>query len=203
MTPIVSLLVGTRNRPDHLRHLLACLRLQGLQEWEVVVCDEGDRGRIEELDIEVPTPAESVVQEWMLMEADSRVTIVDCRPYAGDWHQSARIKGAAVARGAWLGFPPDDAYYCPRYLEWMVAAGVSQGWGLVYCDWIYDGMGYQWHQAQPFVGQVDVGGFLVRRDVYDAVGWPWRDHEGDGKFVAACAAYGAHGRVSHTLYVKN
>lgn len=202
MTPRVSLLVGTRQRGDHLRHLLACLRLQTLSDWEALVCDEGERRRVDELGVELSTPAEEAVEDWHRVDED-RVRHVDCRPFAGDWHQSARARGAALARGEWLGFPPDDAYYCPRYLELMVAAGDAMGWDLVYCDWIYDLAGYQRYEAAPVVGQVDVGGFLVRRALYERVGWPWRDHEGDGRFVVACAAAAPHGRVGHVLYVKN
>lgn len=206
-TPRVSLLVGTRNRPDHLRALLACLRLQTMPEWEVLVCDEGERTVVSELDrLELPTPAETVIDEYDRLdgeESDGRVRHVDCRPFAGDWHQSARACGAALARGEWLGFVPDDAYYCPRYLEFMLGGAYSRGWDLVYCDWVYDQAGYQRYEVAPVVGRVDVGGFLVRRAAYEAVGWPWRDHEGDGKFVVACAAAVPHGRVAHVLYVKN
>lgn len=185
--PLVSFLVGTHNRPLCLRALLATLALQTEPRWEAVLCDEGEGA-------------------WAVADAigDPRVTHLDCRPYAGDWHQTARARGLELARGEWLGFPADDAYYCPRYLEFMLAGALAQGWGLVYCDWVYDAAGYACYVSEPRVGRIDVGGFLVRREVLEQVGWPWRDHEGDGRFVQACVEAGVpHGRVGHILYVKN
>lgn len=195
----LTFLIGTRNRPHHLRALLSALVIQSRGDWRALVLDEG-------FDPDGPDdPVSYAANDVVRAMADHRIEWRGCGPWRQDWHQTVRAELAETLAGtAFLAFTPDDAYYAPRFVEFMVGACESQHWSLAYCDWVYDQAGYATWLGTPVVGRIDVGGFIVSKQAFDAVGWPWRDHEGDGKFVrAVCDAGFSHGRVAHTLYVKN
>jgi hypothetical protein len=125
----------------------------------------------------------------------------------GDWGQAEKFEAALDASSEYVGFPNDDAYYCPRYLELMVIAAEHGHADLVYCDWVSDrnlGRPYAPFTVAPRVGHVDVGGFLVRRSVLLEDGWTDRGPIGDGLLVERLVAKGVrHVRVPATLFVKN
>ena len=99
-----------------------------------------------------------------------------------------------------MGFPNDDAYYTPEYIEKMLQAAEKGRADLVCCDWVCD----RAYTGRPKVGQIDVGGFLVKRDLMLRHGWPDRGPTGDGKLVESLVAHGAKAvRMPDIAYVKN
>lgn len=197
MAARVELLVGSYNRYDHLRHLLACLQLQVYRDFQVTILAEtADRE---------PWTHQQIAADFTDPHSETglRVAVYHVGAFRNDWHHSARAEAASRSEAEWLAFVPDDAYYCPRWLEMMLGYADRHEWALVYCDWIFDGPGYVLYPGQPRVSFIDVGAFLVKRAAFDAVGWPDCGHEGDGRFVETVAARFPHGRCPHVLYVKN
>ncbi len=187
MTAILSL-VAIADRPLHLPVLVACLRAQTSPAWELLVLDQGD----------------GECQLIADCAGDPRVRAFRV-PRVGDWGQAEKARAARTrAVGDVLGFPNDDAYYCPVYVERMAGAIRSTGAGLAYCDWIYDQQGYAAWPGAPAVGHIDVGGFVISRAAFDAVGWEERGQTGDGRLVERVLAAGfASVHVRGHLYVKN
>lgn len=179
------------DRPMHLRVLLASLNVQTHREWSADVLDQG-----------IGSSAFEVVEQcWNPRVIWRKVARV------GDWGQTVKFEAAQRARAEWVGFPNDDAYYCPRYLELMLQHAQTHDADLVYCDWVSAsdmGVPYVAYYAHPSIGLIDVGGFLVKRDVLVRHGWPDRGPTGDGQLIASLVASGVrHVRVPHVLYVKN
>ena len=179
------------DRPDHLRVLLACLHLQTYQDWHAVVLDQAQ-------DPAVVVP---------LCQLDPRIRH-HLVPRRGDWGQAVKYQAAVDCASTWVGFPNDDAYYCPRYLELMLQRATETRAELVYCDWVSAadavGMPYTRYQGVPQIGQIDVGGFLVKRDVLVTHGWPDRGPTGDGVLIESLIRNGvSHVRVPAVCYVKN
>jgi len=196
--PDVTLLIGTYNRPQHLRLLLNALLLQTHGGWRALVLDDGEEPGAGYL--KRPTPALRVVHEI----GDARIEWQASGPFRNDWHYASRIKALQQVQTPWVGFLSDDAYYCPRWLEMMLGYGQRHEVSLVYCDWIYDRAGYVLYSGQPRTSFIDIGGFLVQTAVARAVGFPDIGNEADGHFVEAVVRAGhPHVRVPHVLYVKN
>lgn len=189
-SPTVALCILS-DRPAHLHVLLGCLRLQTWAAWQAIVLDQTPDGRCRD---EVAL-AHDARLEWRQV------------PYRGDWGQGEKFAAAQSVQAEFVGVPNDDSYYCPRYLELMMAHAVAERADLVYCDWVsaWDaGRPYIPYTARPQIGQIDVGGFLVRRTLLLSHGWPDRGPTGDGVLVESLVRHGA--RVAHvpaTLYVKN
>lgn len=186
--PVVSL-VCIADRPRMLPVLIACLRAQTFDAWELIVLDQANDGAIQG----VVTAADDPRVQWIPV------------PNHHDWGQTEKVKAAqTIARGDVLGFPNDDAYYAPCYLARMVAMLDDATLDLVYCDWIFDKFNYLPMVVAPKTGHIDVGGFLVRRQTFMAIGWDDRGDTGDGIFVEHIVASGArHARIAACYYVKN
>lgn len=191
MTPRVSL-ICLSDRPAHLRLFVAAMMLQTCPHWEVSVLDQSEHRGV----IDVVNGA-----------ADHRITrhVV---PRLGDWGQAEKMRHVAAVAGDFVGFPNDDAYYCPLYLELMLEAVDRASLDLVYCDWVsasdFGRHTYVGYEAQPRTGYIDVGGFLVRRSLLEVHGWPDRGPTGDGHLIEGLVRAGVrHARVPRLLYVKN
>lgn len=191
MAPIVSVLVGTYNRPHLLRGLLASLQAQTLTNWECLVMDEGYAEHHE---------AAHIITQF----GDPRITHYPCGPFRNDWHAEAKNLGAAMASGRWFVFPADDAYYVPTAFAVMTATAEARGWSLVYCDWLYNQMGYVPWRVLSRVGHIDVGGFLVRRATWLDHPWTQRSQTADGEWIEQLVLAGVpHGSAPGVCYVKN
>lgn len=194
LTPMVSFII-LADRPQALRVLLAALEAQTEPAWEAIILNQSD-------------PDSSLITTAYASHYTCRPERLSYRRVVrhGDWGQTEKFAAVAAARGEFVGFPNDDAYYCPAYLERMVQ--MAREADLVYCDWVScSDLGrdtYVPMVAAPVVGHVDVGGFLVRRSVLLAHGWPDRGPTGDGLLIESLVRSGArHQRVPGCLYVKN
>lgn len=178
------------DRPDRLPLLVWSLIAQTHRDWELIILDQSERGDVARhcsSAFELPGRAISVVQT-------ERV---------GDWGYTAKQGAAkALASGDALLFPQDDAYYVPTALATLVAS-IQSGAAIALCGWLYDLFGFAPMPPVPAIGHVDVGGFMVRREVFLADGWPSTRQTADGEFVEALVASGATvGTCPGVLYVR-
>jgi hypothetical protein len=179
------------DRPERLPCLVWSLIAQTHKEWELLVLDQSDDGNVtKHLGSALAASGNRIATE--------RVARV------GDWGQSMKEHYAkSWGCGDALMFPSDDAYYMPPALAEMGAA-LDYGSDLAVCGWVYDIPGYVPMPPAVTVGRVDVGGFMVRRSVFQRIGWPCKEQTGDGYFVEACVSRGANvAFCPSTLYVKN
>jgi hypothetical protein len=195
MMPDVSFIV-TSDRPNHLRHLIACLRLQSNANWELIVLDQTPRAAC----VEPVKEVEALGETRVFWEAVPRI---------GDVGQSMKMAYTRFARGEFICVPMDDAYYMPSFIDQMLWAARAHNYDLVYCDWLWNAADqttpYRHVPVRPAFGWIDVGGFLVKREAMLADGWGYTGEGGDGVLVERLAAKVNHGAVPnhHILYVKN
>lgn len=182
------------DRPARLPLFWWALLAQTYTAWELLILDQTD---------DAGATVHSVAAWEMAVARGHRVDVLPVER-VGDWGQSAKERAALEwARGDALLFPNDDAYYVPTALEMLVGA-LRDGHDLALCGWLYDLLGYVPMPADPTVGRVDVGGFLVRRDLFARTGWPNKGQTGDGELVRGFLEAGARvARLPQTLYVKN
>lgn len=195
MMPDVSFIVAS-DRPNCLRHLIACLRLQNHQAWELIVLDQ--------------TPRASCLPPVLEAEALGETRVFwEAVPKVGDVGQSMKMAYTRFARGEFVCVPMDDAYYVPSFLDQMLWTARTFNYDLVYCDWLWNAADqttpYRHMVVAPVFSRIDVGGFMVNREALIADGWEYRGEGGDGKLVERLAAKVRHGTVpqNHILYVKN
>lgn len=195
MMPDVSFLVVS-DRPNHLRHLIACLRVQSNQNWELIVLDQTNR-----CDCLPPvTEVEALGETRVFYEHVPRV---------GDVGQSMQMAYTRFARGEFVCVPHDDAYYVPSFIDQMLWTARQGNFDLVYCGWLWNDADntspYRPMPGVPLFGRIDAGGFMVKREALIEDGWPERGEGGDGRLVERICARRPHGVVpaDHILYIKN
>jgi hypothetical protein len=195
MMPDVSFIV-TSDRPNCLRHLIACLRVQTSPRWELIVLDQTGRAEC----LPPVKEVEALGEDRVFWEGVPRI---------GDVGQLMKMAYTQYARGEWVCVPNDDAYYVPSFIDQMLWPARASKWDLVYCGWLWNAADnttpYRPMPGIPRFGLIDVGGFMVKREALIEDGWPDRGEGGDGHLVERIAARRPHGAVpdGHILYVKN
>jgi glycosyltransferase involved in cell wall biosynthesis len=111
-SPMISLIVSTRNRTLELKRLLESLVAQTYQAFEVIVVDQNQDDRL--------TP--------LLREYCQGLAIEHVRsPILG--HAAGINAGLKVCAGDFVGFPDDDCWYAPDLLRRVVDMfGAHPGW---------------------------------------------------------------------------
>jgi LmbE family N-acetylglucosaminyl deacetylase len=170
-SPLVSIIVRTRDRVARLSEALASLHLQTQRDLEVIVVNDGG------VDVR---PA---IAEW-----DGRLDI----RYV--WHDTPRGRAAAantglnLARGKYLGFLDDDDRLYPGHIEKLVAHLEATGEAAAYSDcertryaWngrafapagpprVYKGVDFDRERLQ-FGNYIPIMTLLIRRELLEGVG---------------------------------
>jgi glycosyltransferase involved in cell wall biosynthesis len=117
MSPIVSVIVPTKNRPAELADALGSVVAQTLTDLEVIVINDGG------------VDVGAVVERF---EPSVRVQLID-RAISGGPAQ-ARNAGLEAATGEFISFLDDDDQYLPEHLQAAVEAAAQRTADLVYCD---------------------------------------------------------------------
>jgi glycosyltransferase involved in cell wall biosynthesis len=110
VSPLVSVVIPTVGRPDHVVAAARSALAQSLREVEDVVVVDGPD--------EATTSALTEV-------ADPRLTVVELGSRTGPG--GARNAGVAESRGEWVAFLDDDDLWDPRKLELQLEAARSSG----------------------------------------------------------------------------
>jgi hypothetical protein len=195
MMPDVSF-ICTSDRPNHLRHLIACLRVQTNANWELIVLDQTPRAAC----LPPVTEVEALGETRVFYEHVPRV---------GDFGQSMKMAYTRFARGEFVCLPNDDAYYVPSFIDQMLWTARSCKYDLVTCGWLWSSADnttpYRPMAGEPRFGHIDIGGYIMKREALIADGWTVTGEGGDGYLAERIAARVPHGPVpaGHILYVHN
>jgi GT2 family glycosyltransferase len=98
--PFLSLVIATVNREFELERCLASLVQDGNKGLEIIIVDQNVDDRVRRIMERYEQQLEIVHMRRSIIGASS-----------------ARNAGAGIARGAWVGFPDDDAYFLPDTLR--------------------------------------------------------------------------------------
>ena len=149
MNPLVSVIIPTIGRPNHVVAAARSALAQSLREVEVIVVVDGPD--------EATTSALAEVH-------DPRLRVVELASRTGPG--GARNAGVTVSRGEWVGFLDDDDLWDPRKLEVQLKAARSSGHELpvVSCREETRGGGRSeiWPRRLPDLGE-DLSEYLLAR----------------------------------------
>jgi GT2 family glycosyltransferase len=171
MTPDISFIVSTYNRPEMLWCCLASLRAQTHKNIEIIVTDNAT-------DIGVKATHRSACS---LFDAQYiAANVLTC-------YHSAEM-GVASASGTFLCFPSDDSYYVPTFAAEMLKVATERQASLVYCEMVYNPRWpmdtYRLLGAKPQLNHIDKTGFILRRDKF--LGFP---NKPESSMACACDGY--------------
>lgn len=99
--PFFSVIIPTFNRAGEIRRALESLALQTLQDFEVIVCDDGSTDQTEQ-----------VVDSFRAM-----LSLIYLREQNWGGPARPRNKGLKRARGSWICFLDSDDWWYPHKLE--------------------------------------------------------------------------------------
>lgn len=176
---MISFICSAYNRPNNLKLLAYSLICQTCADWELLVMDESEE-RINDI-----------------TSLDKRIRFFPCDRF-NDWGYSVKNQGIGEARGEFLCFPADDAYYAPPFVTMMTS--ILRDNDIAYCNWIHDRHEYQPVSVAPLVGLIDVGGFVIRKNkmtLFD------KHQLADGMLIQDLATKCNHAGTKQYLYVKN
>lgn len=144
--PLLSIVTGTIDRPEHLRMLVNSIVTHAAVDWELVVADASK------------IPSRSV---------DSRIRIIHESPRLG--HTRGYNVAFRAARGAWVMWLNDDCTVLPGFdvnaIEFM-EAHQRIGLGALY----YSNRGEDF-KVNEFIGIVYANFGIIKRDLGERVGW--------------------------------
>jgi glycosyltransferase involved in cell wall biosynthesis len=200
----VSWIIGSFNRPNRMRTCLASIVDQDFSgEWEAVVTDNSDdpecRRKIEELCQIDPR----IRYEW----THDRALTNFPRVGIPSLYDAAEI-GVGMTTGEWLAWPNCDSYYCPHFLERMLAKADADNLEFVYCNCILGRQDRPYHalDSQPWGCAIDKTSYMIRREWFPEQ-WPGKVElygVADGVLVNELVAKGIrHGKVNEIFVVHN
>jgi glycosyltransferase involved in cell wall biosynthesis len=133
-----------------------------------------------------------------------------------DYGHSLRDIGIKLADTEYILLTNDDNYYCPKFLEYMFLPiqNESPPPDIVFCDMIHSHnnpgdrqqLPYNFFETQPAKNSIDIGCFIVRTDLAEAVGFRDKGFAGDATYfedVAQAAGEPKIIKIPMVLFVHN
>ena len=121
------------------------------------------------------------------------------KDFVGDWGQTSKYKACKKVITEYVCFPNVDSSYNPLFVEKMLLKANESNADLVYCDMNTPSKVV----VTPKKCGIDVGGFIVKREVVLADGWTNRSSIGDGLLVERIVSKGYKVvKVDEDLYNK-
>jgi glycosyltransferase involved in cell wall biosynthesis len=119
MSPLVSVIIPTHNRPDFLRDAIASVKAQTFTDYEIIVVSNGERS-----DKRQTSRALAVANGCLYLElSKGNVSL-------------ARNAGIERSRGEWIAFLDDDDLWLPHKLDRQIADARLTGADMIACDYV-------------------------------------------------------------------
>ncbi|WP_394790931.1 glycosyltransferase family 2 protein [Rhodoferax sp.] len=199
----LTIVVVAYMQPKALECLLASLRCQTVQNFDVIVIHDGPN-----------VETRQVVSRYSSEEPDKYKYIETTTRY-NDYGHTLRDMGITEAQGEFILITNGDNYYAPRMVEFMFEAIDAKTldfamWDIVHshtCPGITRQPSYCNFSIYPIREFVDIGSFMVKTAIAKQVGFRGKLHSDDALYVEDILARpGATlriGKVHKTLMVHN
>ena len=191
--PLVTFVVSAFNRPKALNLCLLSLILQVEENWEAIVTDNS-------------TDPMMNAKHKDVCRIDSRIRYLYTADVAGICCYDSANYAVQFAKGEWLGFPSDDAYFTPEYAAKLLRKAKEDDLELVYSDLVMTGPNDGGVlDCKAMACHIDKINFLIKKSKF--IPFPRINgefHSADGWLIAELVARGIReGKVGHPLAVHN
>lgn len=132
-----------------------------------------------------------VHQVMNLYKEEPRITFEETANRYGNYGHPNRREGLKQCKGAandYVLITNDDNYYIPKFVEYFLRECTGNV-GMAYCNTIHSYFNYDIMFTRIEECHVDMGSFVVRLDVAQAVGFNHNHHSADGRYAVDCANY--------------
>lgn len=115
---------------------------------------------------------------------DERLRVTTLNGPHKDWGHTARNYGLDHAQGDWIVMTSDDNYYIPTFVNEFLKVVTPQT-GFVYCDVLLDhpDKKYTVLDTRIQVYHIDIGQFMIRKDLVGNLRLDKTKHAADGHFA--------------------
>jgi glycosyltransferase involved in cell wall biosynthesis len=123
--------------------------------------------------------------------ADERIFFYQTATRANQFGHNLRELGIKQATEKYINQQNADNYLTPKFVELMLAPTKEADLDLIYCDILhsypnvnFDGKGpYNVLNSFPCMNRIDIANFIMKTELAQAIGFPWRDYAADGIFI--------------------
>ena len=199
----LTIIIVTYKQPEALNCLLSSLRLQTLQNFNVVVMHDG------------PDEATRAVVDDHMTVAPSRCRYVESQRRFNDYGHSLRDIGISEADAEYVLLTNGDNYYSPRLIEYAHEAVWKNALDLVAWNMVHShshpgntrNTSYSPFNVFPLPYRIDVGAFLARTSLARQHGFRDKTHDGDATYlldiIESAAGSLRIGKIEKTLMMHN
>lgn len=198
---MISFVVSAYERPRALRTCLSSLSQQTERDWEAIVVDNSEVAYLR-----LDNQAECQMDLRISWISTNKLTQIEGAIHKYCVYTATEI-GVRMSRGDWLCFPNDDSYYCPWFVERMLAHAEQHDLDLVYSNIVMGGP----KEHQPMICHpkpccIDKTNFLLKRAWFNGFERKTGDDYpcADGLMIESLVKRGIrHGGLEQMLVVHN
>lgn len=167
----IEFIIPTYERTNHLMCLLNSLCAQTSDNWIAhVVADCPPQGTLDKI--------------IDYFKGDERIKFTILPERYNDWGHTPRNYGVEHATEDWIVMTGEDNYYVPIFVKDFLSAD-SPEVGFVFCDMVHNWTNFQYYSinCEPEWGKIDIGNFMIRRELAQQMKLDTQEPQSDGKYV--------------------
>jgi glycosyltransferase involved in cell wall biosynthesis len=167
----IEFIIPTYNRPDHLMCTINSIVAQRSDRWKIhVVADCPPEGTLDKI--------------IKYFDGDERIKFTILPERHNDWGHTPRNYGVENATEDWVIMTGEDNYYVPVFVDNFLDE-VDSEVGFVFCDMVHNWTNFQYYhiKCEPNWGKIDIGNFMIRRDLAQQLKLNTKIAQSDGIYV--------------------
>lgn len=189
--PLVSFIVPLY---DQYPIAIASILTQEYNNYEIVVVHDGP----------IPDTTSDILKSFK----DTRIKILHTEKRYNDWGHSPREYALDHLdnKSELVVFTGADNYYIPKFINYMLNPFSNTRTVAAYCNCLHNYWDWSVINTRLIFGSIDCGCFMIRTKVAKKLGWKYRVHEADWKFIQnVMRTYGRNSisKVPKNLFVHN
>ena len=170
----IEFIIPTYERTDHLMCIINSIVSQRSDMWKIHVIADCP-------------PEDSLKRINKIMDYfkdDERIKFTILPERYNDWGHTPRNYGVEHATEDWIVMTGEDNYYTPIFVDNFLSA-VEPNVGFIFCNMVHNWTDFQYFavECKPEWGKIDIGNFMIRRDLAQQMKLDTQEPQSDGKYV--------------------
>jgi glycosyltransferase involved in cell wall biosynthesis len=193
----IEFIIPTYERTDHLMCIINSIVSQRSDMWKIHVIADCP-------------PEDSLKRINKIMDYfkdDERIKFTILPERYNDWGHTPRNYGVEQSTEDWIVMTGEDNYYVPIFVDNFLSA-VEPNVGLIFCNMVHNWIDFQYFaiDCKPEWGKIDIGNFIIRRDLAQQMKLDTEEIQSDGKYIEEFKVLFPDEKIikiSKILYVHN